>query len=113
MRLPNAEQAIIDVAKLRDYLLSESHPVGRFKSAFFSALGYTPERCGELESALRELAETGEAQPDDVTEYGSKYRVSGSLAGTSGREARVVTVWIVLHGEHEPRFVTAFPGEPT
>lgn len=43
MRLPNADRAAIDAAKIRDYLLSEMHPVGRFKAAFFSTLGDGPD----------------------------------------------------------------------
>lgn len=41
VKLPGAERAFIDPSKVRDYLLSESHPVGRFKAAFFIALGYS------------------------------------------------------------------------
>jgi len=41
VKLPNADQAFIDPAKLRDYLLSPTHPVGRFKAPFFAAMGYT------------------------------------------------------------------------
>jgi hypothetical protein len=42
MMLPNAERAIIDPAKLTDYCLSATHPVGRHKAAVFrSALGLT------------------------------------------------------------------------
>ena len=41
MKLPNASGAIIEPAKLRDYLLSPAHPVGRFKAPFFVALGYS------------------------------------------------------------------------
>lgn len=41
MNLPGAEEAIVDDAKVRDYLLSREHPVGRFKATFFSGLGYT------------------------------------------------------------------------
>ncbi len=41
MRMPGAERAVIDSAKIRDYLLSPSHPVGRFKAVFFASLGYT------------------------------------------------------------------------
>ena len=41
MKLPNASRATIDAAKLRDYLLSPAHPVGRFKAPFFAALGYS------------------------------------------------------------------------
>jgi hypothetical protein len=38
---PDWEKAEIDPAKIRDYLLSLTHPVGRFKAPFFAALGYT------------------------------------------------------------------------
>ena len=41
MKLPNAAQALIEPAKVRDYLLSPAHPVGRFKAAFFVSLGYS------------------------------------------------------------------------
>ena len=34
----------------------------------------------------------------------------GILSGPSGKEAEVVSVWIVLDGENILRFVTAFPG---
>jgi hypothetical protein len=37
--LPEGSRAVIEPAKLRDYLLSSSHPVGRFKAVFFHALG--------------------------------------------------------------------------
>jgi hypothetical protein len=41
--LPNADRAIVPEAKVRDYLLSNAHPVGRFKAVFFIALGYSAE----------------------------------------------------------------------
>lgn len=34
-KLPNAEQAVVEPAKVRDYLLSSAHPVGRFKAVVF------------------------------------------------------------------------------
>jgi hypothetical protein len=40
---------------LRDYLLSPTHPIGRFKARFFAALGISPERRQELDEALRVL----------------------------------------------------------
>jgi hypothetical protein len=113
VRLPGAERSLIDASKLQDYLLSDSHPVGRFKSAFFRSLGYTHERPEALESALRRLAQTAEAELDEATVYGQKYRVTGALEALAGLTASVTTVWIVLHGEERPRFVTAFPGERT
>lgn len=41
MRLPAADRAYVDPAKVRDYLLSPVHPEGQFKAAFFRALGYS------------------------------------------------------------------------
>ncbi len=53
MRVPNAERAIISPEKLRAYLLSTSHPLGRFKAAFFATLGYTEEDWELLRADLR------------------------------------------------------------
>jgi hypothetical protein len=39
MKLPEAQRAVIAPAKIRDYLFSTSHPVGRFKAPFFDSLG--------------------------------------------------------------------------
>ena len=54
MRLPNVDQATIDRAKLEGYLLSEVHPVGRFKARFFASLGFTAHNWRELETAPSE-----------------------------------------------------------
>jgi len=110
MKLPNAESALIEPAKIRDYLLSASHPIGRFKYRFFSRLGYTSEQWERLEADLLELAIAGESMIGESTEYGQKYEVRGRLKGPSGREADVVSVWIILAGQETPRLITAFPG---
>jgi len=108
--LPNPEQAVIDDAKLRDYLLSPMHPVGRFKAPFFAALGYTQDNWSQLGQDLREQHLGRDAEPGDLTQYGQKYRIAAEIRGPSGRTAIVVSVWIVLEGEDFPRFVTAHPG---
>ncbi len=41
----DAAAAIVSADKLRDYLLSSAHPIGRYKSTFFRSLGYAPEQC--------------------------------------------------------------------
>ncbi len=109
VKLPNAELAVIDAAKVRDYLLSESHPVGRFKAEFFRALGFRPERWQDLELALRKHAMQHEALPGDRSEYGTKYEVTGVLSGPEGRTAEVLVAWIVPTGENVPRLITAQP----
>lgn len=109
MRLPNADEAIIDESKIIDYLLSESHPVGRFKAAFFAGLGFGPDNWREFGDRLRELAVAGDAEPAESTEYGQKYLVSGPIRGPVGVSAVVVTVWIVLTQDDKPRLITVYP----
>jgi hypothetical protein len=110
-RLPNAEHAIVSQAKVYDYLLSLTHPIGRFKAVFFRALGYRLEQWEHLRTDLLQIALSGEAVPGQESPHGQKYEVRGTLTTPSGRRADLVTVWIVLNGETTPLFVTAFPGE--
>ena len=109
MKIPGAERAIVGDAKVRDYLLSAEHRVGSAKAKFFVQLGFEPENWPILRDALGRFA-TGDAQLGAATSFGQKYTVSGTIQGPLGRSAQVVVVWIVLHGEDYPRFVTAFPG---
>jgi len=53
VQLPGVDQAVVDVAKIRDYLLSRAHPVGRFKAAFFTLLGYSAAEWEVLAGDLR------------------------------------------------------------
>ena len=110
MKLPNASGAIIEPAKLRDYLLSPAHPVGRFKAPFFVALGYSQEQWPRFETDLRAQHLSQEAQPPTASSYGQKYEIRATLTGPAGSAAEVVSVWIILAGEDAPRFVTAYPG---
>jgi len=109
MSLPNADRAVIDTAKIRDYLLSEIHPVGRFKAAFFNALGYSTDRWEVLRDDLLALARIAPAASEKSRSFGRTFEVDGILTGPSGRSADVRTVWIIRTTEDSPRFVTAFP----
>jgi len=107
MKLPNADLAEITESKLRDYLLSKDHPVGRFKAAFFARLGYSQESWRRLETDIRRLL-SGDAEEVGSSEYGRKFLVRGTLNGPAGR-ANVITAWILLNGEQRPRLITAYP----
>lgn len=111
MRLPNAERAIVEDAKVRDYLLAPDHPVGRAKARFFAALGFTRDGWPLLRDALRAVAVEGEAEPGEATVFGQRYAVRGIVRGPAGRTAAVLTAWIVRRGEDAPRLVSAYPGE--
>lgn len=110
MKLPCANRAEIDPAKLTDYLLSPAHPVGRFKARVFAVAGYRRTEPAVLQNDLLELARRGEAETQPIGAFGQKFIVRGILQGPNGRLLAVVTVWIVRPGEQAPSFVTAYPG---
>ena len=99
VKLPFAEQAVIEDAKLRDYLLSPIHPVGRYKCRFFLDIGYETSHWEVLRQDMMSLVATEDAQEGDQSRYGQKYVVRGVLKAPSGTLANIVTAWIVLHGD--------------
>lgn len=109
MRLPNADRAVVEDAKVRDYLLSPTHPIGRFKSIFFAALGFSVDGWQLLRDILLDLGRNGDAKPGQPSPYGTKFEIRAIVEGPSGRRAHVTTVWMVSNGQDLPHFVTAFP----
>lgn len=108
MKLPAPENALIAEEKIRSYLLSADHPIGRHKARFFRHLGFRHSNWRELLAALRRFSGM-EVSNKIETEFGDKFEIRGRLAGPEGRAARVVTVWMVETGERHARFVTAYP----
>jgi hypothetical protein len=107
--VPNCDQAIVEPAKVTDYLLSGTHPVGRTKAHFFKRFGFREDAPQELELALLAHVRNNQITDADTFAYGTKYRVDGPIVSVDGRNPDVTTVWIVRSGETAPRFVTAFP----
>ncbi|MBI1813609.1 MAG: hypothetical protein HYR72_01385 [Deltaproteobacteria bacterium] len=108
MKLPNGTRAEVGT-KLEDYVLNPWHREGRHKARVFeSALGITLANANALRRALLDAA----ANSDDVKDrgdngFGSEYTLSFSL--TAGKaSARVLSAWIILHGEDFPRLTTCF-----
>lgn len=110
VKLPHAQRATADPPKIRDYLLSEEHPVGQYKARFFLALGFTRGGWRILRDRIVESAAQGSVIAIESTPYGEKYVVQGTLKGPAGREADLVSVWIMRLNETAPRLVTAYPG---
>lgn len=113
MNLPGADRAIISDAKVRDYLLSPEHPVGRFKARVFNAAGYRREAWQLLRDHLLALATTIDVEPSPGDVHGQRFVGAGALPGTAGQPLPIVTVWLIpLEGE-SPRLITAYPGRST
>ena len=111
MLLPNAEFAIIERAKFEEYLLSFSHPVGRFKARFFAGLGFSADRWDILEQAFRVQHLSQDADAGVPDGFGQPFTIRAILQGPTGRSAMVVSVWFIRAEESQPRFVTAYPGD--
>ena len=109
MRLPNADKARVDRRELTDYLLSETHPVGRFKAKFFAELSFNQANPEQLEEQLLVIARNEPVVEVVNSPFGTKYIVDGRISTPSGKEALIRTIWLIEHGSDEPRFVTAYP----
>lgn len=109
--LPNAHLAVVDVGKVRDYLLNGSHPDNGGKAEFFLRLGYTREAPETLAGALKLIAVSGVVVSAAGSTHGEKFVVDGGLPAQTGKsvDRAVRTVWIVDLGDEVPRLVTAYP----
>jgi len=106
--MPNADQAVVDIAKLTEYCLSPDHPRGKHKARVFaSVLGLTAEYADELHEALLTAACTDKAALGDADEYGQRYVVDFAMDGPAGKGA-VRSAWIVRAGEDFPRLVSCY-----
>jgi hypothetical protein len=108
LKLPNADRAFVDVAKLRDYCLSPTHPVGKHKARVFaSVLGLTDADAAELRLALLEAARTLDVVTGEQDDYGQRYTLDLILAGPAG-QATVRSTWIVRAGEDFARLTSCY-----
>ena len=111
MQLPNRRQAYIPRRKLTDYLLSDTHAVGRSKAQFFRALGFDETNVTLLEQDLLAIAQNEPVTEVVLSPHGTKYVIDAPLATPSGTVAQIRTVWIIETTTDSPRFVTAYPAQ--
>jgi hypothetical protein len=102
-----AADAIIAREKVANYLL-EWRPEND-KSQFLALAGYTMDHPDLLVNDIRKQLLPLDAQIEEMTEYGQKYRISGMLTGPNGRALRVETVWMVESVSGVTKFLTLYP----
>lgn len=109
MKVPEAEHAVVDIRKLRDYCLNSTHARGKHKARLFVAmLGITADDAQELRSVLLEAVRTHDAQLGRRDAFGQRYKVDFELVW-HGRRATVRTAWIIEHNSDAPRLTSCFP----
>ena len=108
MKLPGGDNAIVDIAKLRDYCLDPQHPRGRHKARVFAAtLGLAQTDAEFLRDALLRAVREADALVGESDEYGDRFTVDFEL-NRGNRRAVVRSAWIVIRDETAPRLTSCF-----
>jgi hypothetical protein len=108
MKLPNADRAVVDMAKLRGYCLNANHRRGQHKARVFAAaLGLTAEDAEFLRDALLSAARSYDVAPTEEIEYGQLYVLDFPINRPVG-QAMVRSGWIVRKGEDFPRLTSCY-----
>ncbi|MEZ4727173.1 MAG: hypothetical protein R3E79_08585 [Caldilineaceae bacterium] len=109
MTIPNAEHAVVDIRKLRDYCLNPLHEEGKHKARLFvAALGMTASDADALRTILLQVVRSYEAQLGRRDAYGQRYTLD-FLLEWQGRQALIRTGWIIEQGGDVPKLTTCYP----
>ena len=112
-QLPRAANAIVDDAKIINYLLNPAHsPQAAGKAKFFAACGFAVANWGGLKQALLGHPLVNAVSANETTPFGEKFEVTCSLETPDGRNPCIVSVWIIEPPSPDPRLVTAYPNPP-
>ena len=93
MLIPNADSAIVDIRKLRDYCLNPEHDDEKHEARLFSSiLGMTAENANELRQTLLEIVKTHQAQIGKRDRFGQRYTIDFAIAWQN-RSATLRSGW--------------------
>lgn len=106
--LPNAENAIVRLEKLRDYSLDLLHPIGKHKARVFEAsMGMTMDDADRLREMILRAVLVNEAVSVGVNIHGERFTVDFHAIGLS-RHVLIRTAWIIDNGETIPRLTSCY-----
>ena len=106
--LPNAENAVIDIRKLRDYSLNRDHSTGKDKARLFSSiLGMNAENAEELRQIILEQVKIQEACLNKSDQHGQRYYVDFTLI-RENKSANIRSCWIIEPGSDFPRLTSCY-----
>lgn len=109
--MPNNENAVVALKKITDYLLSDQHPIGKAKAAFFKAFGFEHSNPEAFEAALVLHADERDIEETRDSGFGTKYELRCELKTPDNRNPCIVTVWIINEETDNPNLVTAYPAK--
>ena len=108
MLVPNAELAVVEIEKLRDYSLNPEHEVGRHKAIVFaSSLGFTQRDALRLRALLHDAIKIKDFRPGKPNKYGEVFIVDFEAASRE-KTALIRSIWMIDTGENNPRLVSCY-----
>ena len=108
MNVPNAAEAFVEIAKLRDYSLNPFHTEGKHKARVFrAALGLTTDDAEWLREILLDIVRKRDCQLGKKTDFGQRYIVDFALM-KGVKTARVRSVWNIRPNEDAPRLISCY-----
>ena len=109
MTISNAERAVVDIRKLRDYCLNPQHDERQHKARLFATiLGMTANDAEDLWVLLLEAAVVQEAHLGRQEAYGQRYTVD-CMIEWQGKRAMIRSGWIIELDTDVPRLTTCYP----
>ena len=105
--LPNADKAVIPLEKFSNYVLNPNKDPNK-AFAFQAALGYTVGNAGLLVDNISINLSRFPAWPNGHNGYGLRYECIMRITGANGKNATVLTAWIIRDGEDFPRLTNAY-----
>ena len=114
LKLPQANKATIDPAKLRDYALNADHePDGKHKARVFAAaLGIRRDDWEYLRDQILERVASVPVGRVGQSPFGYEYEILIWVDGLNGKRASVLTAWLV-EGKNPPRLITTYVESPS
>lgn len=108
MKLPNPDQAIVDMQKLAGYCLNPTHADGQHKAYVFqSVLGLGLKDAEVLREALLQAVKIYDAVPAKSNAQGQKYVIDFPMTVLK-KQAMVRSAWMIRLNENFPRLVTCY-----
>ena len=108
MKIPNAENAVADIRKLREYCLNPDHPRGKHKARVFeSVLGVMRTDAEFLRDELLSRIRTEECEEGESDPYGRRYFLDFSFRKGDTEEV-IRSTWMIRASEDFPRLTSCF-----
>jgi len=108
MKVPNCENAYIDIEKIRDYCLNDEHPRGKHKAIVFKSVLELNKKDAELlKRMIQEGVQLNDAEETFKDEYGVRFTVDIPQSIKDNR-AVIRTLWIIKTNEDFPRLITCY-----